>query len=69
MTPVDAQAALPDRTDTVAAEALYQQIKLSVQQGIQETLRDREADPERQLGKRLVGQLQRIVPSWELLRD
>jgi len=26
-------------------------------------------DPERQLGKRLLGQIQRVVPSWELLKD
>ncbi len=69
MTPVDAQAELPDRTDAAAAEALYRQIKASVQQGIHQAKMDREADPERQLGKRLLGQFQRVVPSWELLRD
>ena len=69
MTPVDAQAALPDRTDAAAAEALYCQIKGSVEQGLQQAQMDRKADPERQFGKRVVGQVQRVVPSWELLRD
>ena len=69
MTPVDAQAELPDQKDSAAAEALYGSIKGSVEQGIQQALQDRQADPERQLGKRLLGQVQRVVPSWELLRD
>lgn len=69
MTPVDAQAELPDQKDSAAAEALYSSIKAAVEQGIQQALQDRQADPERQLGKRLLGQVQRVVPSWELLRD
>ncbi|KAL0028357.1 hypothetical protein WJX77_001655 [Trebouxia sp. C0004] len=69
MTPVDAQAALPDRTDSAAADALYRQIKATVQEGIRQAQTDREMDPERQLGKRLLGQIQRVVPSWDLLKD
>ena len=69
MPPVDAAAELPDRTETAAAEELYRRIKASVQQGITQAQQDRQADPERQLGKRLLGQVQRIVPSWELLRN
>lgn len=68
MPPVDAQAELPDRRDSAAAEALYGRIKATVEQGIQQALQDRQADPERQLGKRLLGQVRRVVPSWELLR-
>ena len=67
MPPVDAAAALPDRSDTAAAQKLYQQIKRTVEQGIQQTLQDREADPERDLGRRLFRQVQRVVPSFELL--
>ena len=69
MPPVDAAAALPDRSDTAAANELYQQIKGTVEKGIQQTLQDREADPERELGKRLARQVQRVVPSFELLMD
>lgn len=69
MPPVDAQAELPDRTDSAAALALYGRIKSSVEQGIQQGLQDRQVDPERQLSKRLLGQVQRVVPSWDLLRD
>ena len=69
MPPVDAQAELPDRKDSAAAVALYGRIKASVEQGIQQALQDRQTDPERQMGKRLLGQVQRVVPSWELLRD
>jgi len=69
MTPVDAQAALPDRTDNAAADVLYRQIKATVEEGIRQAQMDREMDPERQLGKRLLGQIQRVVPSWELLKD
>ena len=69
MTPVDASAALPDCSDTPAAQALYQQIKLTVEQGIQKTLQEREMDPERELGKRLMRQVQRVVPSWALLKN
>lgn len=69
MPPVDAQAELPDRTDTAAAEALYGRIRATVEQGIQQALQDRQADPERQLGKRLLGQARRVVPSWDLLTD
>lgn len=65
--PVDASAALPDRSDTAAAVDLYHQIKHTVEQGIRQTLQDREIDPERDLGKRLLRQVQRVVPSWELL--
>lgn len=69
MPPVDAQAELPDRKDSAAAVALYGRIKASVEQGIQQALQDQQTDPERQMGKRLLGQVQRVVPSWELLRD
>ncbi|DBB07863.1 TPA: hypothetical protein ACH3X3_009263 [Trebouxia sp. C0006] len=69
MMPVDAQAALPDRTDNAAADVVYRQIKATVQEGIRQAQADREMDPERQLGKRLLGQIQRVVPSWELLKD
>ncbi|KAA6424452.1 MAG: hypothetical protein FRX49_05664 [Trebouxia sp. A1-2] len=69
MTPVDAQAVLPDRTDNAAADVVYRQIKATVEEGIRQAQADREVDPERQLGKRLLGQVQRVVPSWELLKD
>lgn len=69
MPPVDAQAKLPDRTDAAATLALYSRIKATVEQGIQQALQDRAVDPERQLGKRLLGQVQRVVPSWELLNE
>lgn len=68
MPAVDAAVELPNRTDAAGAEALYSRIKLSVEQGLAEAQQDREADPERDLGKRLVGQVQRILPSWELLQ-
>ena len=69
MPPVDAQAELPDRTDTAATLALYNRIKATVEQGIQQAQQDRATDPDRQLGKRLLGQVQRVVPSWELLNN
>ena len=69
MPPVDAQVELPDRSGTAGAGGLYGKIKATVEQGIRQAQQDREADPERQLGKRLLGQVQRVVPSWELLAD
>ena len=67
MPAVDAKAELPDRNNAAAAEALYNRIKQTVEQGMNEAQQDRQADPERDLGKRLMGQLQRVLPSWELL--
>ena len=69
MPAVDAAAELPDRNNVEGAEALYSRIKLSVEQGMAEAQQDRQVDPERDLGKRLMGQVQRILPSWELLQD
>lgn len=69
MPAVDAQTELPDRDNAADAEALYSRIKQSVEQGIWEAQQDREADPERDLGQRLMGQVQRILPSWELLQS
>ena len=69
MPAMDAQAELPDRSSAAAAESLYSKIKQSVEQGLAEAQQDREADPERSFGKRLVGQVQRVLPSWELLRS
>ena len=69
MPPVDAAAELPDRNCAQGAEELYSRIKLSVEQGMAEAQQDRQADPERDLGKRLMGQVQRMLPSSELLQD
>ena len=46
----------------------YQQVKSSIEQGLQELLQEREVDPERELSPRILGQAGRLLPAFNLLQ-
>ena len=44
------------------------QVKGSIEQGLRELLQEREVDPERELGPRVLGQAARFLPAFDLLQ-
>jgi hypothetical protein len=67
MPPVDPAESLCSIDDPGACKATYAEVRASVEAGIQQLLAERAADPERDLGPRLLGQASRLLPALELV--
>jgi len=68
MPPIEAANVLCSLDNEDSCMDTYQQVKCSIEQGIQELLREREVDPERELGPRVLGQAARFLPASDLLQ-
>ena len=68
MPPVEAADVLCSLDNEDSCMDTYQQVKTSIEQGLQELLREREIDPERELGPRILGQAGRFLPAFDLLQ-
>ncbi|CAL8466723.1 g6259 [Coccomyxa elongata] len=67
MAPIDPNEDLCSLDDMDACMETYERVRHSVEDGIQQLLAEREVDPERDLGPRLLGQAARFLPAFELL--
>ncbi|BDA40991.1 probable acyltransferase-like protein At1g54570, chloroplastic [Coccomyxa sp. Obi] len=67
MAPIDPNEDLCSLDDMDACMGTYERVRHSVEDGIQQLLAEREVDPERDLGPRLLGQAARFLPAFELL--
>ena len=68
MPPIEAANVLCSLDNEDSCMDTYQQVKCSIEQGIQELLQEREVDPERELGPRILGQAARLLPAFDLLQ-
>ncbi len=68
MPPIEAANVLCSLDNEDSCMDTYQQVKCSIEQGIQELLQEREVDPERELGPRILGQAARFLPAFDLLQ-
>ena len=67
MAPIDPNGEMCSIDDEAACMSAYEKVRGSVEAGIQQLLAEREVDPERDLGPRLLGQAARFLPAFELL--
>ncbi|KAK9916210.1 hypothetical protein WJX75_000066 [Coccomyxa subellipsoidea] len=67
MAPIDPNNEMCSIDDEDACMSAYGKVRGSVEAGIQQLLAEREVDPERDLGPRLLGQAARFLPAFELL--
>lgn len=68
MPPVAAADVLRSLDNEDSCMDVYQEVKCSIEQGIRELLQEREVDPERNLGPRILGQAARSLPAFDLLQ-
>ena len=68
MPPVAAADVLASLDNEDSCMATYLDVKSSIEQGIKELLQEREVDPERELGPRILGQAARYLPAFDLLQ-
>ena len=68
MPPVAAADVLASLDNEDSCMATYLDVKNSIEQGIRELLQEREIDPERELGPRILGQAARYLPAFDLLQ-
>jgi hypothetical protein len=66
---IDPRDELCELDDAGACMATYEKVRSSVESGLQQLLRDREVDPERELVPRLLGQAARYLPPFELMSE
>lgn len=69
MPPIDPTDDLCELDNSDACMATYAKVRGSVKDGIQELLKEREVDPERELVPRLLGQAARYLPAFELMSE
>ena len=66
---IDARKELPDWNDEPATVKLYQEVKQTVESGIQQAMADREVDPDRELPRRVFSQLSKVMPAFDLMKE
>ncbi len=68
MPPIETTEEDLDVGDAAACMELYTRVRCQVEQGIAELQREQAADPERNLGPRLLAQASRLMPAFDLIR-